>query len=385
MASVLRRIPLHRPSIGRPEASAAAKAVLAHTLVGRGPIGTALEERMAEDLGVKHVQLTTSGTHALELAMAVLGVGPGDEVILPSFTFSSVANCVLRQRATPVFADVKLDDLNLDPEDVTRRVTKRTKAVIPVHYAGAASDMGALGRLARDAGFALVEDAAHAVGATWRGRPLGTIGKAGCVSFHATKNIGCGEGGAFITDSAALARKAEVFREKGTNRSAFMRGEIKKYTWVSEGSSYVLSDVLAAILNEQWKRREAINAARGRAYRLYQEQLADLDAEGRLRLPRISAEGGSSWHLFHILLPTRRWRDLCMDGLKARGVGATFHYQPLHASPFARKTLGWRERLPVSERAGETLLRLPLYAGLKDEEVLYVCEELRRLLTGRKP
>jgi len=384
MSSPVRRIPLYRASIGRAEASAASKAVLAHTLVGRGPIGSALEKRMARDLGVRHVQLTTSGTHALELAMAVLGVGPGDEVILPSFTFSSVANCVLRQRATPVFADVKLNDLNLDPVDVARRVTKRTKAIIPVHYAGAASDMDALGRMARAGGFSIVEDAAHGVGATWRGRALGTIGKAGCVSFHATKNIGCGEGGAFITDSDAVARRAETFREKGTNRSAFMRGEIKKYTWVSEGSSYVLSDVLAAILNEQWTRREAINAARGRAYASYQERLADLDASGRLLLPRVAPEGRSSWHLFHVLLPSRVWRDRCMDALKARGIGATFHYQPLHASPFARKTLGWRERLPVSERAGDTLLRLPLYAGLKPDEVGYVCDELRRCLTGRR-
>ncbi|HXT01688.1 MAG TPA: dTDP-4-amino-4,6-dideoxygalactose transaminase [Elusimicrobiota bacterium] len=378
-----RRIPLQRPCTGRAEASAAAAAVLAQDLVGRGTTGLELEKRMAHDLGVRHLQLTTSGTHALELSTAVLGLGPGDEVILPSFTFSSVANCVLRQGAKPVFADVKLDDLNLDPEDVARRVTKRTRAVIAVHYAGASSDLAALQRLAKDKGLALIEDAAHSVGASWRGRALGTIGDAGCMSFHATKNITCGEGGAFMTNSDVLARRAECFREKGTNRSAFLRGEIKKYTWVSEGSSYVLSDVLAAILGEQWKRREQINAERGRLYKLYMEKLSDLERSGYLRLPRISAEGRSSWHLFHVLLPNRRRRDRCLDGLKAKGIGAAFHYQPLHASPFARKTLGCRDRLPVSERAGETLMRLPLFAGLRTEEVDYICAALRGILTRR--
>lgn len=382
--SPTRRIPLQVPSVGREEADAAARAVLAGQLVGRGPVGARLEERLARELGAKHALLTTSGSHALELAMASLGIGPGDEVVLPSFTFSSVANAVVRQGAKPVFAEIKLDDLNLDPADVARRVTKRTKAVIAVHYAGVASDMDALGKLCRAKGLALVEDAAHCAGARWRGRPLGTIGAAGCFSFHATKNIVCGEGGLFLTSSDAVARRAEWFREKGTNRSAFLRGEVRKYDWVSEGSSFVLSDVLAAILEVQWGKLAAINAERGRLYAYYMEDLADLERAGLLRLPRFAKDCEPSWHLFHILLPTRRERDRVMDAMKADGVGATFHYQPLHASPYGRKVLKWREPLPLSERAGATLLRLPLYAGLSEQDARFVAGSLRRALTGKR-
>lgn len=373
-------IPLSRPLVGRAEADAAARVILQGTMVGRGELGLTLERRMARDIGVKHALLTTSGTHALELAMAVLGLGPGDEVILPSFTFSSVANAVLRQRAKPVFCDIVEDTLNIDVEDAARKVTRRTRAIIPVHYAGVACDMAAVGRLARKHGLAVIEDAAHGAGARWKGRGLGSIGDAGCLSFHATKNITCGEGGAFLTNSDKLARKAEFFREKGTNRSAFIRGEIKKYTWVSEGSSYVLSDVLSAILAEQWKRLRAINQERAELYGLYMAELADTQTAGSLRLPVIPPACQTSHHLFHILLPDRDSRDRCLAGLKSRGIGAAFHYQPLHASPFARKVLGTRGRLPVSESVGDRLIRLPLYAGLKKKDVLRVCAALNGLL-----
>lgn len=383
-AAPLRRIPLQLPSIGREEADAAARAVLSNQLVGRGAIGQRLERRLARDLRTRHALLTTSGSHALELAMASLGVGPGDEVILPSFTFSSVANAVLRQGARPVFAEVRLDDLNLDPADVARRVTRRTKAVIAVHYAGVASDLAALGTLCRAKGLLLVEDAAHCAGARWRGRPLGSIGDAGCFSFHASKNIVCGEGGLFLTPHARAAERAEWFREKGTNRSAFLRGEVRKYDWVSEGSSFVLSDVLAAILEVQWGKLAAVNAERGRLYAYYRDALADLEPRGLLRLPRYAKDCEPSWHLFHVLLPTRRERDRVMDALKADGVGAAFHYQPLHASPFGRRVLKWKEPLPVSERVGATLLRLPLYAGLSGADARFVAGSLRRALTGKR-
>lgn len=373
-------IPLSRPLIGRAEAEAAAKVIRAGTIMGRGELGQNLEKRMAKDIGVKHALLTTSGTHALELAMAVLDLGPGDEVILPSFTFSSVANAVLRQGAKPVFCDVTEDALNIDVDDAAKRVTRRTKAIVPVHYAGVASDMTGVLRLARKHGLAVIEDAAHSVGARWKGRGLGSIGDAGCLSFHATKNITCGEGGAFLTNSDALARKAEWFREKGTNRSAFIRGEVKKYTWVSEGSSYVLSDVLAAVLAEQWKRLRAINKERGELYDLYMTELADAHAVGALRLPSIGKDAQTSYHLFHVLMPDRASRDLVLGELKRQGIGAAFHYQALHASPFGRGFLKNRSRLPVSESVSDRLIRLPLYAGLKRSEVLRVCAVLNRLL-----
>jgi dTDP-4-amino-4,6-dideoxygalactose transaminase len=370
-------IPLSRPSLGRDEARAASRAILAGDVVGRGTLGLELERRIAQDTGAKHALLTTSGTHALELALAALGVGRGDEVVVPSFTFSSVANCVLRQGARPVFADVLEQTLNLDPRDVARRLTKRTKAVIAVHYAGVATDMRGLAAATRGRGIAVIEDAAHAVCASYLGRHLGTIGAAGCFSFHATKNITCGEGGALLTNGAATAHKAELFREKGTNRSAFIRGEVKKYTWVSEGSSYVLSDILTAVLAEQWKKRLAINKRRGVIYHRYIESFRDLEAQGRLLLPEIPAGCVSSYHLFHVLLPSLKARLKCTQRLRDRGIGATFHYQPLHASPFARKTLGCRERLPVSERAGDCLLRLPLYPELTPKQVDFVAAEFR--------
>lgn len=368
-------IPLSRPLIGRAEAAAASKVILAGTIVGRGELGQNLERRMARDIGVKHALLTTSGTHALELAMAVLDLGPGDEVILPSFTFSSVANAVLRQRAKPVFCDITEDTLNMDVADAAKRITRRTRAIVPVHYAGVASDMAATMKLAHRHGLAVIEDAAHSVGARWKGRGLGSIGDAGCLSFHATKNITCGEGGAFLTNSDALARKAEFFREKGTNRSAFIRGEIKKYTWVSEGSSYVLSDVLAAVLSEQWKRLSAINKERGELYRIYMKELAGTN----LLLPSIPKGCSTSYHLFHVLMPDRAGRDRVLAGLKSRGIGAAFHYQPLHASPFGRGYLKDRSTLPVSESVGERLLRLPLYAGLKKSDVLRICRVMKEL------
>lgn len=379
MSKGRRPIPLQQPTLGREEAAAAAAAVRAGLLVGRGPIGTALEERMSRQLRCRAL-LTTSGTHALELSMAALGIGPGDEVILPSFTFSSVANAVLRAGAKPVFADISLDDLNLDPADAARRVNKRTKAVIAVHYAGVASDMAALGRLCRRHKLFLIEDAAHAAGATWRGRPLGTVGDAGALSFHATKNVVCGEGGAFLTRSAGAARRAEWFREKGTNRSAFLRGEVRKYDWVSEGSSFVLSDVLAAVLNVQWGRLSAVNAERGRLHALYRRELADLEAAGLIRLQKLNPEGRSSWHLFPVLLRTRAERDAAIAALKAEGITASFHYQPLHASPYGRRVLRCKARLPASEAAGATLLRLPLYDGLGTAAVRRVCAAFRRAL-----
>ena len=240
----------------------AVREALAGQVSGDGPIGRRVEARLAGQLGASRVLLTTSGTHALELALLALGIGPGQEVVCPSFTFVSSANAVLRVGARPVFADIEEDTLGLDPADVERRLTPRTSALLPVHYAGVAPDMEALLALARQRGLRVVEDAAQGLGATWRGRALGTLGDAGCLSFHETKNVTCGEGGALVLADPEIARRAEIAREKGTNRAAFFRGEVDKYTWVAEGSSYVLSDVLAAILDAQLDKLARIQALR---------------------------------------------------------------------------------------------------------------------------
>jgi dTDP-4-amino-4,6-dideoxygalactose transaminase len=355
---------------------AAVREALGGQVSGDGPIGRRVEARLAHHLGASRVLLTTSGTHALELALLALGIGPGREVVCPSFTFVSSANAVLRVGARPVFADVEETTLGLDPADVERRLTPRTAALIPVHYAGVAPDMEALLGLARARGLRVVEDAAQGVAATWRGRALGTLGDAGCFSFHETKNVTCGEGGALALGDPEIARRAEIAREKGTNRAAFFRGEVDKYTWVAEGSSYVLSDVLAAILDAQLDKLEEIQSRRAAVVARYREGLAGWAAERGVRLPPELPERGPNHHIFFLLYPEPRLRDEALVSLRARGVMATFHYVPLHSAPHARQ-LGLDVELPVTDRVAATLLRLPLHPGLTAAEVDRVVAAVR--------
>jgi dTDP-4-amino-4,6-dideoxygalactose transaminase len=356
-----------RPWFDEREEAAVREALGGH-VSGDGPIGRRVEARLAAQLGATRVLLTTSGTHALELALLALGVGPGQEVICPSFTFVSSANAVLRVGARPVFADIEDRTLGLDPADVEPRVTPRTVALLPVHYAGVAPDMGALLDLARRRGLRVVEDAAQGLAATWRGRALGTLGDAGCLSFHETKNVTCGEGGALLVGDPELASRAEIAREKGTNRAAFFRGEVDKYTWVAEGSSYVLSDVLAALLDAQLDKLAEIQRRRAAVVERYREGLASWAAERGVRLPPELPERGPNHHVFFLLYPDARQRDAALRALRAQGVMATFHYVPLHSAPHARR-LGIDVSLPVTDRVAATLLRLPLHPLLTAGEI----------------
>jgi len=349
---------------------------LAGRLSGDGPFGRRVEARLAELLGAPRVLLTSSCTHALELALLALGVGTGHEVICPSFTFVSTANAALRVGARPVFADIEETSLGLDPEDVARRISADTRALLPVHYAGLAPDMDALLALARRRGLLIVEDAAQALDASYRGRPLGTLGDAGCFSFHETKNLTCGEGGALVLADPQATARAEIMREKGTNRAAFLRGEVDKYTWVSEGSSYVLSDVLAALLDAQLDKRQEIQARRARVVALYRAGLADWAAARGVRLPLTLPDRSSNHHIFYLLFPDPQGRDACLAGLRSRGVMAAFHYVPLHSAPHGRR-LGAAQDLPVTERVAARLLRLPLHPGLATEEVERVIDAVR--------
>jgi dTDP-4-amino-4,6-dideoxygalactose transaminase len=354
---------------------------LAGQTSGDGPIGRRVEARLAGQLGASRVLLTTSGTHALELALLALGVGPGQEVVCPSFTFVSSANAVLRVGARPVFADIEETTLGLDPADVERRLTPRTAGLIPVHYAGVAPDMAALLSLARGRGLRVVEDAAQGLGATWRERALGTLGDAGCISFHETKNVTCGEGGALVVGDPEIARRAEIAREKGTNRAAFFRGEVDKYTWVAEGSSYVLSDVLAAILDAQLDKLAEIQSRRASVVARYREGLAGWAAARGVRLPPDLPERGPNHHIFFLLYPEPRLRDAALRSLRAQGVMATFHYVPLHSAPHARH-LGLDVDLPVTDRVAATLLRLPLHPRLTAGEVDRVVAAVRETGAG---
>jgi dTDP-4-amino-4,6-dideoxygalactose transaminase len=372
-------IPFSRPWFDERETEAVREALGGH-VSGDGPIGRRVEARLARQLGAHRALLTTSGTHALELALLALGVGPGQEVICPSFTFVSSANAVLRVGARPVFADIEERTLGLDPGDVGPRLTPRTVALLPVHYAGIAPDMASLLEIARRRGLRVVEDAAQAMAATWRGRALGTLGDAGCLSFHETKNVTCGEGGALLVSDPEVARRAEIVREKGTNRAAFFRGEVDKYTWVAEGSSYVLSDVLAALLDAQLDKLGEIQRRRAAVAARYREGLASWAAERGVRLPPELAERETNHHIFFLLYPEARLRDEALSSLRERGVQATFHYVPLHSAPHARR-LGLETDLPVTDRVAASLLRLPLHPLLTPDEVGRVIDAVRQ--TGR--
>jgi dTDP-4-amino-4,6-dideoxygalactose transaminase len=356
----------------------AVRAALAGRVAGDGPIGRRVEERLGAALEAHRVLLTTSCTHAMELALLALGVGRDQEVVCPSFTFVSTANAVLRVGARPVFADIEDETLGLDPEDVERRLTPRTVALMPVHYTGVAPDMDALLDLARHHGLWVVEDAAQALGARWRGRPLGTLGDAGCFSFHESKNITCGEGGALAIGDPDLARRAEIIREKGTNRSAFLRGEVDKYTWVAEGSSYVLSDVLAAILDAQLDKLPEVSARRAAVATRYRNELGSWADRTGVRLPPELPDRQGNHHVFYLLYPDGPRRDTALRGLRSRGVMASFHYVPLHSAPQG-KSLGATDTvLPVTDRVAASLLRLPLHPLLSDDEVDYVIDAVKQ-------
>ena len=368
-------IPFSRPWFDEREAKAVQQALRGH-VSGDGPIGRRVEARLAAQLGAERVLLTTSGTHALELALLALGIGPGQEVVCPSFTFVSSANAVLRVGARPVFADIEERTLGLDPADVEPRVTPRTAALLPVHYAGVAPDMEALLEIARRHRLRVVEDAAQGIAAAWRGRALGTLGDAGCLSFHETKNVTCGEGGALVLTDPEIARRAEIAREKGTNRAAFFRGEVDKYTWVAEGSSYVLSDVLAALLDAQLDKLAEIQRRRAAVADRYREALAPWASERGVRLPPELPDRKANHHIFFLLYPEPRQRDAALRSLREQGIQATFHYVPLHTAPHARR-LGLGAELPVTDRVAATLLRLPLHPLLAPAEVDRVVAAVR--------
>lgn len=306
-------------------------------------------------------------------------LAPGDEVILPSFTFVSTANAVLKAGGTAVFADITPDTWNLDPDDVARRLTEKTRAIVPVHYAGMPCDMTALEDLARRRTLTIVEDAAHAINVVYRNRPLGSWGALGALSFHETKDVVCGEGGALlIRDDDTLMRRAEVLREKGTDRTAFLRGDCARYTWVGLGSSYVLSDVLAAIAVEQMKKLDEITARKT----AHAERLLDALSPYRhlVQLPVVPDGCRPNWHVFAILVDPRR-RDWVLQALRAEGISAAFHYVPLHSAPFAQTsrqvTAG---ALPVTDRVSASLVRLPISAAFDDRDCDDVIAACRKVL-----
>ncbi len=330
-----------------------------------------IESLMGETAGVL---LTPSCTSALEMCSLLLDVGEGDEVIMPSFTFVSTATAFARRGVFVRFADVDPITLNVSPAEIRRCLTEKTKAIVVVHYAGYACEMDEILAIAQEAGIPVIEDAAHALGATYKNRALGSLGALSTFSFHETKNVTCGEGGALVVNDEKFLDRSHIIRDKGTNRKAFQRGSVEFYTWVDIGSSYVMSDVLAAFLYAQLEQLPRINGHRREIHQRYQQRLEPLKQRGCLEYPSYLSFDESSAHLFFVLLEDKQERIALQEFLLNKGICAVFHYQPLHRSPYAVRTWGEPENLPVTERAGDTLLRLPMYNTLSLEEVDSVCD-----------
>lgn len=358
------RIPFNRATLVGDELRFVAEAVERGHLAGDGEFTRRCREVLERETGARRAFLTTSCTHALEMSALLLGLEPGDEVVVPSFAFVTTAGAFALHGARPVFADVRPDTLNLDETKLGSHLGPRTRAIVALHYAGVGCEMDALCALAEQRGLALVEDNAHGLFGTYRGRPLGSFGTLATQSFHETKNLTCGEGGALLVNDPSLVPRAEVLREKGTDRSRFFRGEVDRYTWVDHGSSWLPSELLAAFLFAQLQGREAIQAARERLWRRYASELAPWAETHGVRLPRPPEHCGQPFHLFHLLLPDSPSRARLIEHLKARGILSVFHYLPLHLSPMGRRFGGRPGDCPTSEWASERLLRLPLFHGL---------------------
>jgi len=362
-------LPFNRPFRTGAEGERLAEALASGWTGGNGPFCRRCEDLLRELTGARRVLLTHSCTGALEMAALLAGAGPGDEVIVPSFTFPTTASAFALRGATPVFVDVRADTLTLDPTAVAEAITPATKAIVPVHYAGGACAMDTLGDLAAEHGAMVVEDAAQGVGASWRGRPLGSIGALGTLSFHETKNLSCGEGGALVINDERLVARAEVLQEKGTDRARFMRGEIDRYTWVDLGSSFVLSDLAAAVLIEQLEHLDTITRARVALWDTYDAALQDAERRGLLRRPRLTPGTAHNGHIFYVLAEDGVRRDAVIDHLRADGIHAYFHYSPLHASPAGRRFGRSAGDLPVTTDVAARLVRLPLWAGMRESDV----------------
>jgi len=372
-------IPFNRPALVGDELRYMREAIAAGRISGDGQFSRRCHALLAAELGAARVLLTTSCTHALEMSALLLDIAPGDEVIVPSFTFVSTINAFALRGAQPVFADIRPDTLNLDEAQLPHLVGPRTKAIVAVHYAGVGCDMDAILAAAAPRGIAVVEDNAHGLFGKRGGRKLGSFGCLSTLSFHETKNVTCGEGGALVINDPRYVERAEIVREKGTNRSQFFRGMVDKYTWVDVGSSYLPSDLLAAYLLAQLEARERIQAARRRIWERYDRELADWAAASGARLPVVPPGCEHPSHIFYLLLPSLAARQALIAHLASRGILAVFHYVPLHLSEQARKLAVRPQDCPVAADVSDRLVRLPLFYDLTPAEQSRVIDAVREL------
>jgi len=361
-------IPFNRPTIVGKELYYISQAILEGHSSGDGRFSRQCHQLLEAALGAPRVLLTTSCTHALELAALLIDIQPGDEVIIPSFTFVSTVNAFVLRGARPVFIDIRPDTLNLDEAQLERLITPRTRAIVPVHYAGIGCEMDAILDIARRYGIQVIEDNAHGLFGTYRGKHLGTFGCLATQSFHETKNFTCGEGGALVINDPALIDRAEILREKGTNRSRFFRGQVDKYTWVDIGSSYLPADILAAFLYAQLEAREQIQAKRQQIWEGYFNTLGQWSEENGVRLPVIPEHCAQAYHMFYLLLPSLNQRQALIEHLKRSGILSVFHYLPLHLSEMGTHFGGKAGDCPVTEDISDRLLRLPFFNNMSEAE-----------------
>jgi dTDP-4-amino-4,6-dideoxygalactose transaminase len=371
------RIPFNRPFATGDELDYIRAAIAAPKFSGDGSFTAQCHLLLKQSLGIQKALLTTSCTHALEMTALLLDIGPGDEVIVPSFTFPSAANAFVLRGAKPLFVDIRADTLNMDESQIEQRITGHTKAIFLVHYAGVGCEMDTIMAMAQRHGIGVVEDNAHGLYGRYRGQYLGTLGQLGTLSFHETKNFTCGEGGALLINDANFNERAEILREKGTDRSRFFRGEIDKYTWVDVGSSYLPADLLAAFLRAQLGHRDQIQSMRRQIWEIYARELASWAEANSVRLPIVPAECEQSYHMFYVIMPSFESRQALISHLAGFGILAVFHYLPLHLSPMGLRFGGRQGDCPVTEDLADRLLRLPFFTGMSSSEQSEVIEAVR--------
>ncbi len=374
------RVPFNRPPVLGNEIAYLRQALESGKLSGDGPFTKDCHAALAARLAPANALLTHSCTAALEMACILAGIEPGDEVILPSYTFVSTANAVVLRGGVPVFVDIRPDTLNIDEALIEPAITPRTKAIIAVHYAGVVAEMDAIEKIAKRRGLIVIEDAAQAYLSTYKGRQAGTLSDMACFSFHETKNIVSGEGGAFVTRDKALFDRAEIVREKGTNRRQFLDGIVDKYSWVDVGSSYLPSELIAAFLKAQLDEADAVTARRVAVWNAYWEGFAALENEGAATRPTVPAHCTHNGHMFYLLLDKPFERAAVLKALDSRGVQAVSHYVPLHSSAAGRKFTRTGSEMTVTEDIHARLLRLPMHQGLAPAEVDAVIEAVTEVI-----
>ena len=376
-------IPFNKPYLTGRETDGLARAFKNLRFAGDGPLTHECARAIEATLGCHRALLTTSCTHALEMAALLLEIKPGDEVIAPSFTFVSTLNAFVLRGAQPVFIDVRPDTLNLDERQLDGLITSRTRAIVPVHYAGVGCEMDAILATAARHGVAVVEDNAHGFAARYRGRSLGTLGCLGTQSFHETKNLSCGEGGALIVNQPELVDRAEIIREKGTDRSRFFRGEVDKYTWVDVGSSYVLGELLAAFLLAQLDEVASIQLRRRAIWEYYFDSLSEVARSHGIGLPAVPPHCEQAYHMFYVMTRSLSERTSLIDHLRRHGIQAVFHYVPLHLSEMGRRFGGRAGQCPVTEDITDRVLRLPFFTAMTRAEQDRVVSEIHTFYRGQ--